>query len=182
MSKCTNYRWNNLQSFTSNSWKMSIKSRFFVFSHGFLCSVNYDLMLRVQTLHHAAWRHKLRCTKNREKNTKNRDFIPIFQPFEVKLCRLFHLYLVHLDMWILLSDTHGKADDSALPSSIYNICTPPVVGRSLRKSRHAQIVPVIQKLLPEGVSRWLRGKRGQAKCGSKSPTHQRVRECTCLPG
>ena len=93
-------------------------------------SVNYDLMLRVQALHHAAWRHKLRWAKTRGKNTKNRDFIPIFQPFKVKLCRLFHLYLVHLDMWILLSDTHGKADDSALPSSIYNIHSPPEVWGS----------------------------------------------------
>ena len=145
-------------------------------------SVNYDLMLRVQALHHAAWRHKLRWAKNRGKTTKNRDFIPIFQLFKVKLCRLFHLYLVHLDMWIVLSDTHGKAADSALPSSIYNICTPPVMSRTLRKLRRALMFPVIRMLLPEGVSRWLRGKRGQAKCGSKSPTRQRVHQSACPPG
>ena len=113
-------------------------------------SVNYDLMLRVRALHHAAWRHKLRCTKTREKNTKNRDFIPIFQPFEVKHCRLFHLYLVHLDMWILLPDMHGKAADSALPSPIYNICTPPVVSQSLRKSRRVLMFPVIRMLVLAG--------------------------------
>ena len=59
---------------------------------------------------------------------------------------------MQLDMWIVLSHSHGKAADSVFPSSIYNICTPPVVGRSLRKSRCVKMFPVIQMLLREGVS------------------------------